>query len=244
MLLLLSTALAACAATETSPQPKIALLAPFEGKYREVGYNALYALRLAFVDAEPGNAQLLAVDDGGTVASAVARIKALNMDPAVEAIIALGPAATHSAVQTANDNPLVLIGNWGHDRADEDALYAANPDLAKARGSGDLMALYQTIDLWSDLESVTFSSSGSLPDAEFRERFLNSALYAPPPNLLATLTYDIARMALQALTEDEALGTTTFQGMNAAIRFKDGYWANAPVKRYRYEGDQLVQAAT
>jgi hypothetical protein len=243
MLLALSAILAACAATESSLPPKIALLAPFEGQYREIGYNALYALRLAFADAEPSNTQLLAVDDGGTVASAIARIKALNMDPAVEAIIALGPAATHPAVQMANDLPLVLIGNWGHDRADEDAIYAANPDLAQALQSGDFMALFQTVDLWSDLDAVTFASSGSLPNAAFRERFLDSAPYAPPPNLLATVTYDIARMALQALAAKEALAKTSIQGMYATISFKDGYWTNAPVKQYRYEGDQLVQVA-
>src|SRR5690349_2126250 len=43
--------LSGCAITPHELTPRIALLAPFEGRYREVGYNAYYAVRLAFVDA-------------------------------------------------------------------------------------------------------------------------------------------------------------------------------------------------
>lgn len=240
ILFLLTTVLAACDADLPS---KIALLAPFEGQYREIGYNALYAIRLAIADAGSQDVQLLAVDDGGTVASAVERIEALNMDPAVAAIIALGPAATHPAVQTANDKPLIIIGNWGHDRSDEDSLHAANAHLAKARSPGDLLMLSQTLDIRDDLESLRFESSGSLPDAAFHNRYVNSALYAPPPNLLATLTYDIARLALAALKNGEALAASSHQGIAGIIRFEDGYWVDAPINGYRYEEDQLVLAS-
>lgn len=237
LFLVLSSVLAAC---DAGLPRKIALLAPFEGQYREIGYNALYAIRLAFADAKPQNAQLLAVDDGGTVESAIERIKALNMDPAVAAIIALGPAATHPAAQMANDKPLILIGNWGHDRSDEDSLYAANPVLAKARATGDLLMLFQTVEIRDDLESLRFESSGSLPDAAFRNRYVNSALYAPPPNLLATLTYDIGRLALAALNSGATFAASSHQGIAGIIRFEGGYWVDAPVNRYRFEGDQLV----
>ncbi|MBE2183871.1 MAG: hypothetical protein IAE89_10635, partial [Anaerolineae bacterium] len=38
--------LAGCGATAATPKvQRIALLAPFEGRYREIGYNALYAAR-------------------------------------------------------------------------------------------------------------------------------------------------------------------------------------------------------
>ena len=241
LLLLLSLTLASCDTREPDLPTKIALLAPFEGQYREIGYNSLYAVRLAFGDAEPQNIQLLAVDDGGTPASAAARIKALNLDPAVAAVIALGPDATHPSAQMANDKPLILIGNWGQDRADQDSLYAANPNLAKARQSGDLHMLVQARELADAPESISFVSSGSLPDAEFRERYLNSAMYAPAPNLLATLTYDIARLALAALEDDKTINATKYHGLNGPIRFDDGYWVDAPLNRYRYDGDQLVR---
>ena len=140
-LMLLVIALTSCGASNPELPNKIALLAPFEGQYRDIGYNALYAVRLAFGDAKPRDIQLLAVDDGATRASAVARVKALNLDPAVLAIIALGPVATDPSAQMANDKPLIMIGNWGHDRADEDSLYAANARQSMARSSGDLLLL-------------------------------------------------------------------------------------------------------
>ncbi|MDE2637722.1 MAG: hypothetical protein OXI30_15275 [Chloroflexota bacterium] len=237
LVLLLSQVLAAC---DAGLPPKITLLAPFEGQYREIGYNALYAIRLAFADAGTPAAQFLAVDDGGTIESAVERVKALNIDPAVVAIFVLGPAATHPAVQTTNDKPLIIIGNWGHDRSDEDSLYAASPDLAKARATGDLSMLSPSLDIRDESETLHFASSGALPDVAFRERYVNSALYAPPPNLLATLTYDIARLTLAALASNEAPATSSHHGITGAIRFKDGYWVGAPVNRYRYKGGELV----
>jgi len=240
-LLLLVLALTSCGASNPELPSKIALLAPFEGQHREIGYNALYAVRLAFGDAKPQKVQLLAIDDGGMLTSAVARIKALNLDPAVAAVIALGPDATHPSAQMANDKPLILIGNWGHDRADEDSLYAANPDQAKARQGGDLHTLIQARELEDVPESISFVSSGALPDASFRERYLNSAMYAPAPNLLATLTYDIARLALAALEEGKRISAAEYHGLNGPIRFKDGYWVDAPLNRYYYDGDQLVR---
>ena len=242
-LLLLAMTVAACGSSVEESPRKIALLAPFESQYREIGYNALYAVRLAFADAERHDAQLLAVDDGGTLASAVARIQALNLDPAVEAIIALGPAATHPMAQTANDKPLIMIGNWGHDRADEDSLYASNRNLAKTGSGGDFHALGQALVLADDSESMHFESSGALPDDAFRERYLSSALYAPAPNLLATLTYDITRLALTALADDKLVVATEYHGLNGLIRFESGYWVDAPLITYRYEGDRLVRVS-
>ena len=240
LLFCLVLTLASCRTIHHNLPSKIALLAPFEGKYREIGYNALYAVRLAFGDAEPQDVQLLAIDDGGTVESAIARVNALNLDPAVAAIIALGPAATHASTQIANDKPLILVGNWGHDRADPDSLYAVNSRLAKAQFSYDLLMLAEARDMLEDLHNVSIVSSGALPDSNFSERYVNSALFAPPPNLLATLTYDMTRLALAALSNGEALSTTAYDGINGLISFVDGYWVDAPINRYRYDGDQLV----
>ena len=172
--------------------------------------------------------------------SAVARVMALNLDPAVAAIIALGPAATHPSAQMANDLPLILIGYWGHDRADEDSLYAANAKLAQAGGSGDLAMLFRSRDLAADAEPIAFVSSGALPGPSFRERYESSALYVPPPNLLATLTYDIARLALAALADGKPVSATEYQGVNGLIRFEDGYWPDAPTRRYRYEDGEIT----
>lgn len=237
---MLAIALTGCGALNPELPGKIALLAPFEGQYRDIGYNALYAVRLAFGDAQPPNLQLLAADDGGTGASAVARVRALNLDPAVLAIIALGPVATDPSAQMANDKPLIMIGNWGHNRADEDSLYAANAQQAKARERGDLDLLNLARQRADDAASDSYVSSGAPPDADFRERYLNSAQYAPAPNWLATLTFDIARLTLAALADGSAISATEYRGFNGLIRFENGYWADAPLNRYRLDGDQLV----
>ena len=234
--------LASCSVSDEFAEPKIALLAPFEGQFREIGYNAYYALQLAIADAAISDAQLLAVDDGGTVESAIARVEALNLDPAVATVIALGPAATHDAVQMVNDKPMILVGNWGHDRADADSFYAASAAHTRDRRADDLLMLEQVRALRDDLGAIRLRSSGSLADAEFSARYTASAESAPQPNLLASLTYDVARFALAALDSGADLSQTTHRGLNGLIQFEAGYWKDAPLKSYRYENDRMVYA--
>src|SRR5919108_607445 len=60
----------------TRPVVKIGLVAPFEGRYREVGYEVIYAVRLAVREANAGggvagySVELTALDDGGDSALA------------------------------------------------------------------------------------------------------------------------------------------------------------------------------
>ncbi len=233
----LAIALASCAGNLGSAPPKLVLLAPFEGQYREIGYNALYALQMAFADAGPEGLQFLAVDDGGSAESAVARVKALNLDPAVAAIIALGPHAASPAAQQANNRPMILVGSWGQGRADPNSLYAASAILAEERENGDQLMLDPTRDSREDLR---FFSSGSIADADFRGRYRDSNPDAPAPNHLATLTYDLARMALAALEGDIKIADAVYSGINGEIRFEDGIWKNAPLNRFRYADGQLA----
>ena len=240
LMLLLALALAACTARHEAPR-KVALLAPFENQYREIGYNALYAVKLALADSG-GNAQLLALDDGGTVELAVARAQALTLDPAAAAIIALGPHATHPRVQLASDLPFVIVGNWGHARAAPNSLYAADAALTRAYSSGDMLMLDSARALRRDLEVAEILSSGSLPDDAFRQRYMDSALYAPQPNLLATLVYDVARLVFSALDTGTQIQSASADGINGAIRFENGYWQGAPVNRYHYLDGELKSA--
>jgi ABC-type branched-subunit amino acid transport system substrate-binding protein len=70
-----------CGATRSYAITRIALLAPFEGRYREVGYNAYYAALLALGESGSTQIELLAVDDGGSPATAAQRAAALARDP-------------------------------------------------------------------------------------------------------------------------------------------------------------------
>lgn len=246
--ILLAMQLAACGGLQPIEIRKIALLAPFEGPYRELGYNALYAVRLAMSEAGRDNLQLLPVDDGGTVSTAGARIRALNLDSAVVAIIALGEAATHPATQQSNDKPLILIGNWGQARADADSLYATSKERAEAGARDDLLIAKRAIS-GGGMPQEFFTSNGSLADAQFSARYVGSGQHIPRPNWLATLTYDLARLVLSAIAAGGELrdldfaGLTGLTGINGEISFAGGYWQDAPIHRYQFQGSELVPLA-
>jgi hypothetical protein len=253
------------ACTKT-PQPvKIALLAPFEGRYREVGYDALYAARLALADSPVvvGEITLLPIDDGGDISSAVERAEALRRDPAVKSVLGLGYAATSDAVQAAlGDVPVLIVGYWGARPQRENAYILASPDLHErvttpARAAitdlarlptplrcGPVCGLAQFPQLRDDLSDISVLSSSSLPDAVFRQRYVDSAQFAPEPGLLATLTYDATMLAVQSVNAGVPLDAIESVGINGRIRFADDdYWQDAPINRFAYE-DAVLRSST
>lgn len=237
--ILLIIQVAACGARQPVEIRKIALLAPFEGQYRELGYNALYALRLAMSETDLDHVQLLPVNDGGNLSSASARIRALNLDSAVVAIIALGEAATHPSAQRSNDKPMILVGNWGQHRADEDSLYATSKERAEAGARDDLLIARRMIGGVGAAQEI-FTSHGALADARFSARFVGGDQDTPGPNWLATLTYDLARLALVSLADGSELSDVAIDGLNGKISFADGYWQGAPIHRYQFQGSDLA----
>jgi hypothetical protein len=108
-LLCLLVSLAGCAIIQTPPITKIVLLAPFEGEQRDLGYNALYAVRLALSDANAQNIDFLAIDDGGTPQNAQDRALALQQDSAVRAILLLGDRTTQPDVQKLLPNVTIIV---------------------------------------------------------------------------------------------------------------------------------------
>ena len=80
----------------TQPVVKIGLVAPFEGEYRYVGYDAIYAARLAVRQANAAGGvarragrtvELVAYDDRGTIEGARAAAYSLTRDPQVIAVV-------------------------------------------------------------------------------------------------------------------------------------------------------------
>ena len=238
--LILTIFVTACSPNDNGAIPKIALLAPFGGEYRDIGYNALFAARLALADEGSEYVQLLAVDDGGDFKSATLRAKALNLDPDVAVIIALGASATHPSTQHVNSKPMLLVGNWGYDQADDDSLYASHPQLARAGAADDLLIVEALAGLRSDTPGGILMSSASPAVSSFAERFINSDKNAPPPNILASLTYDLTRLSLTALDNNSDIAGTSYAGLNGVIRFADGFWQDAPLHRYVFDGEELL----
>jgi len=190
-------------------------------------------------EADLDNVQLLPVDDGGDVSSASSRIRALKLDSAVVAIIALGEAATHPATQQANDKALILIGNWGHERADEDSLYATDQGRAESIARDDLLIARHMIRGDGSPQEI-FRSNGALADAQFSARYADEGQEIPRPNWLATLTYDLARLALLSIADGSELSDIALDGLNGKISFADGYWQEAPIHRYQFQGGELA----
>lgn len=239
--LLIAGCATACAALHDAGSlqiGKIALLAPFEGQYRALGYNALHTMRLAVSEAGLDNVQLLPVDDGGDYNTARARMQALNLDSTVVAILALGEAATHPAVQQANDKALILIGNWGQDRVGEDSLFATDAQRAAAGARDDLLIARRLMVVGTAAPEF-FTSNGALAEAQFAARYRDSGQHAHEANWLASLTYDLTRLVLASIAEGKPVRDLTIDGIHGELRFDAGYWQGAPVYRYQLDAGGL-----
>lgn len=259
-LLLLTSMTVGCSTGKDAAIQRIALLAPFEGQYSEIGYDAYYAVRLALKDHGNDRIELLAIDDGGSKETAVERAKALSHDPLVKVAIVLGNNATQpEAQQSFGTLPVIIVGQWQAKPASKTVYMLASAGLEKVLTSfdhsitvneaaeiqspvvgGEVLALMQFPLLRKNTENVTIASSANLPNAEFRQRYLGSGQYVPEPGLLATLSYDAAAMAIEAIDTSDAnqqIANNIYTGLNGSIHFVDGYWADAPIHYYRYDAN-------
>ncbi len=93
--LLILPVLASCAAFpgSTAPVLRIGLVAPFEGRHREIGYDVIYASRLAVREwnssggVQGYRVELVALDDGGDAQQAEMAARSLALDPMVMGVI-------------------------------------------------------------------------------------------------------------------------------------------------------------
>jgi ABC-type branched-subunit amino acid transport system substrate-binding protein len=98
------------------PTVKIGLVAPFEGRYRYVGYDVIYAVRLAVRKANAAggvggySVELVAYDDEADPAMAVEQARKLTVDP--EVIAAIGhfrPETTAAAIDAYAEADILLL---------------------------------------------------------------------------------------------------------------------------------------
>jgi ABC-type branched-subunit amino acid transport system substrate-binding protein len=256
-----------CAVSHSQSPVKIALFAPFEGRYREVGYEMLYAARLAIAEAgaDASQIELLPIDDGGNPANARNRAAAIALNPDVRIVITAGFTATDPDVLAAFSGlPVMIVGRWnpppqqtrentfilasGDDASsslESDLQFVAFAQQADAVSGGELLSLDQFRLLRNDLTTVTVRSSAVLPSPDFSARYHASDPFAPEPRLLSTLTYDATRIAMQVVNPTgtrqdmkNQLQVIEYEGINGVIRFDtDGYWQDAPLHRYQYNAD-------
>ncbi len=222
--------LTGCAVLPTPQTGRIVLFAPFEGQHRAVGYNALYAARLALADSGTRTVDLLAVDDGGTLQAALRHARAIATDPLVRAVLLVGQHATTPEVQNTLGHPALIVGAWGHVPANAQTFVLSSALLAEADDS-DAYAL-AVLPYLADAPTLpTFRSSGQPAAPIFAQRYRESAPHTPAPNHLAMLTYDAMRLLLVSIEQGQPLSTLTYSGMSGTLRFRDGYWQDAPINR-------------
>ena len=93
LVLALLLALLSVGCRSVDPVVKVGLVAPFEGRHRAVGYDALYSARLAVrqLNAAGGidgtRIALVALDDSGSTEFAAATADSLIIDPGVVAVV-------------------------------------------------------------------------------------------------------------------------------------------------------------
>lgn len=230
--------LSGCAVFNSPEVTKIALLSSFEGRYREIGYDALYAARLAIADSVRDDLNLLAIDDGGSVETARIRAEAIALDPAIDVVLVLGLYATDSDVLEALDKPTIIIGHWDSMPSDKAVMLASSEidstiQAINAVGS-EAFALKQ-VPILHAVDNITVLSSASFPDDEFTKRYLASDLFVPEPALYTTLVYDATAIAIQQIEKGTPLRKIEHEGINGTLTFDNkGYWSNAPLYQYGY----------
>ncbi len=142
--LLIPVLLSACAFPGTSPTFKLGLVAPFEGRYRPIGYDAIYAARLAVrqANAQGGaggwRVELIALDDGGDPAAAVKQARMLALDPAVVGVIGHLRADTTqaaSAVYAQEGLPLLVPANVPAGESASATSVYLGPSMAQLNGA-------------------------------------------------------------------------------------------------------------
>jgi branched-chain amino acid transport system substrate-binding protein len=112
-------ACAAIAQYSTLPTLKIGLVAPFEGLYRPLGYEALFGVKLALLERNLGQGlhgyrvELVALNDFNDPAEAQLQAKALIADPDVVGVVGhLSAAATQAAMPVYQQAGLALSVPW------------------------------------------------------------------------------------------------------------------------------------
>ncbi len=242
--------LTACSAS-TQPVIKIGLVAPFEGRYRPIGYEAIYAARLAIreIDAQGGlngrRVELVALDDRGEPEKAIEAARQLALDPQVVAVIGhFRPDSTDAALTAycwdgrnpaSATMPVVAIETGG-----------APCDGAFALGAASR-------DRWPD-DRLVFV--GNVPDPnelpaarEFVGKYNAIPIDGTRAGPIALQTYDMMRLLFDAIRRAQtinrtgvkaALADSHFDGLGAIYAF-DPHGNLIDPKTYMFEYDQNHQ---
>jgi ABC-type branched-subunit amino acid transport system substrate-binding protein len=120
---------------------KVGLVAPFEGRYRQIGYDTIYAARLAIRELNESGGidgtmvELVALDDSGDLELARQAAASLVLDPDVVAVVGHWlPQSTEAAdaVYAEGELPLLAAGTGPFAEVDPAAYPASFRDAYAA----------------------------------------------------------------------------------------------------------------
>jgi len=140
---------------------KVGLVAPFEGSYRQIGYDAVYAARLSVreINAAGGidgwQLELVAYDDRGDAALAALIAGNLIVDPDVVAVIGHyrpETSASAGAVYAEAGLPNLVIGDTASPSATAWFLAPPPAKVAEAMGMVGLASDPETAGVWMDTQ--------------------------------------------------------------------------------------------
>jgi len=244
----------------TRPVLKFGLVAPFEGRWRPVGYDAIYAARLAVREQNAAGGirgyriELVAYDDGGDSLAAVERARQLALDPQVVAAIGHYRIATSRAAwEVYAREGLPLIAPIIPADSLPDALCtgctfpAAFRTGPSSQAIGHLIAL-DDVFAYSAAVGTVFVSGAAWPkDVPEAQQFIASYRHVSngaEPGPYAWATYQAARILFDAIASASDRPTRHAVGAQLARRFDaQGTWPNAPIYLYRIDenGQPILQ---
>jgi ABC-type branched-subunit amino acid transport system substrate-binding protein len=246
-LLLVIVSLTACTAS-TQPVVKIGLVAPFEGRYRSIGYEAIYAARLTIreINARGGinghRIELVALDDRGEPEQAITAARQLVLDPQVVAVVGhLRPDSSAAAMKIYCEAGLPVI-------ALESAIESAENPCESAFVLGSAPR-----DRWPDDQLIFVSNVPDPNDLSTAQEFVKNYNAIPIDGTragpIALQTYDAMSLLFEAIDRAEridrdgvqaALRQIDFSGLGAKYAFdQQGMLINP--QTYVFEYDQARQ---
>jgi ABC-type branched-subunit amino acid transport system substrate-binding protein len=255
----------ACAVTR--PTLKIGLAAPFEGRYRNIGYEVIYAVRMAVREANAAggvagySVELVALDDSGDPQRAVEQARKLAADPQVLGVIGHWRHETTAAAAAEYDQagiPLLATASAPQLPASAFRLSPAAMPCQPATLSPCPQTSEELWMLGAAAGGVIISAPAPLPadsaDPAFAERY-RAISNDVEPRFNAVLAYDATRVLLDAIAREvkasgrptrlgiaAALSQTDYSGLSGHFSFDSNHnWIEAQAWRYTWRDGQFAK---
>ena len=248
------------ACSSTRPVIKFGLVAPFEGRYRPIGYDAIYAARLAVRERNTsggvGNyrVELVAYDDGGDAQAATERARQLALDPQVVAVIGhFRVDTTRAAWDVYAREALPLIAPVIPADALPDspcagcsfpAAFRTGPASQSISGSVSLEQVFAGGPASGTIFAIGAPWPRDVPEAQQFIANHKTVSNGAEPGPYAWATYQAVQMLFDAMAREPGGLTRRGTGAELARRFNaQGMLPNAPEYIYRLDlqGQPVLQ---